>query len=139
MSWVPANLASLCTVESTYTSCQPTAVMFLMLITRLFGQSTDGIFSDSFIRQNFLSPVPLWDSEYSSSFYTPRNHNFRSFIDQFGFFLNPYFHSPNIGHRLRRYDMLFSSQGKLVAETAQQFNSFLFFIYWFYTEKILIL
>ncbi|KAK9294322.1 hypothetical protein QLX08_011028 [Tetragonisca angustula] len=41
MSWVPPNLASLCTSNSTLSACQPSTLMLLTLIANLFGHSGD--------------------------------------------------------------------------------------------------
>jgi hypothetical protein len=41
MSWVPPDLASLCQPHIQSTSCSPSAVLFLQLITQLFGSSPD--------------------------------------------------------------------------------------------------
>ena len=41
MSWVPANLASRCPSNSTISSCQSSALMFLSLVAHLFGYSKD--------------------------------------------------------------------------------------------------
>ncbi|XP_078040737.1 glucose dehydrogenase [FAD, quinone] [Augochlora pura] len=41
MSWVPPDLANLCTPHSTVSTCQPSSYIFLALIARLFGQSKD--------------------------------------------------------------------------------------------------
>lgn len=41
MSWVPPNLAELCTTHSTISTCQPSTYLFLVFIARLFGYSTD--------------------------------------------------------------------------------------------------
>ncbi|KAF3430486.1 hypothetical protein E2986_07082 [Frieseomelitta varia] len=41
MSWVPANLSSFCTSNSTLSVCQPSSFMFLTLVVNLFGHSED--------------------------------------------------------------------------------------------------
>lgn len=55
MSWVPPDLATLCTPHIHSTSCSPSAVLFLQLISQLFGYSPDQSFSsayDSFFGYN---------------------------------------------------------------------------------------
>lgn len=41
MSWVPPDLASLCSPHSTVSTCQPPTFMFLTLVAHLFGYSKD--------------------------------------------------------------------------------------------------
>ncbi|XP_043270245.1 glucose dehydrogenase [FAD, quinone]-like [Venturia canescens] len=41
MSWMPRDLARLCSPGATVTTCQPQAYMFLALVTQLFGYSLD--------------------------------------------------------------------------------------------------
>lgn len=41
MSWVGPNLAKLCSYHTTVSTCQPPALMFLALVTNLFGTSID--------------------------------------------------------------------------------------------------
>jgi hypothetical protein len=41
MSWVPPDLATLCQPHIQSTSCSPSAVLFLQLVTQLFGFSPD--------------------------------------------------------------------------------------------------
>lgn len=41
MSWMPPDLAQLCSPYATVTTCQPQAFMFLALVTQLFGYSVD--------------------------------------------------------------------------------------------------
>ncbi|KAF3430487.1 hypothetical protein E2986_13925 [Frieseomelitta varia] len=41
MSWVPLNLSSFCTSNSTLSACQSSSFMFLALIADLFGHSED--------------------------------------------------------------------------------------------------
>lgn len=62
MSWVPPDLASLCTVHSTSTACTPATVMFLALITRLFGESKDA--------QNSYQSVYPTSNSFEPSFKT---------------------------------------------------------------------
>ena len=45
MSWVPANLGSLCPSNSTISLCQPSALMILSLVAHLFGYSEDDSYS----------------------------------------------------------------------------------------------
>lgn len=47
MSWMGRNLTDLCSVESTISTCQPPAFMFLALVTNLFGSSSDNFPSTS--------------------------------------------------------------------------------------------
>ncbi|KAK1137812.1 hypothetical protein K0M31_002306 [Melipona bicolor] len=41
MSWIPPNLAILCSPHSTVSTCQPPTFMFLTLVAHLFGRSKD--------------------------------------------------------------------------------------------------
>ncbi|XP_063219271.1 glucose dehydrogenase [FAD, quinone]-like [Bacillus rossius redtenbacheri] len=41
MSWVPPNMAELCQPRSQVTSCQPAAILYLVLIAQIFGDSRD--------------------------------------------------------------------------------------------------
>lgn len=41
MSWVPPDLATLCSSHSTVSTCQPSTFIFLAFIARLFGYSKD--------------------------------------------------------------------------------------------------
>ncbi|XP_060816839.1 glucose dehydrogenase [FAD, quinone]-like [Bombus pascuorum] len=45
MSWVPPDLASLCSPHSTVSTCQPPTFMFLTLVAHLFGYSKDSYYS----------------------------------------------------------------------------------------------
>lgn len=44
MSWIPPNLAESCTVQTTISSCQPQAFLFLNLVSQLFGHSLDSTY-----------------------------------------------------------------------------------------------
>ncbi|KAK9299911.1 hypothetical protein QLX08_007215 [Tetragonisca angustula] len=46
MSWVPSNLTSVCSTTPVLSSCQPSNLMFLTLVTNLFGHSKDDICSN---------------------------------------------------------------------------------------------
>ncbi|KAL0269007.1 UNVERIFIED_CONTAM: hypothetical protein PYX00_010754 [Menopon gallinae] len=41
MSWIPRDMAQLCQENDRFTVCSPASLMFLAMITRLFGQSRD--------------------------------------------------------------------------------------------------
>ncbi|CAK9805393.1 Glucose dehydrogenase [FAD, quinone] [Anthophora plagiata] len=47
MSWVPPNLANLCSLHSAVSTCQSPTFMFLALVTHLFGQSKDSYYYPS--------------------------------------------------------------------------------------------
>jgi hypothetical protein len=48
MSWVPPDLATLCTPHIQSTSCSPSAVLFLQLVSQLFGYSPDQSLSSAY-------------------------------------------------------------------------------------------
>jgi hypothetical protein len=97
MSWVPPDLATLCHPNIQSTSCSPSAVLFLQLVTQLFGYSPDETPSstyDSFFRypggqstqySSFFEYAgdqtsPLYDTFFDSS----------SVFDNAGFSTSPY-------------------------------------------------
>lgn len=41
MSWVPPNLAELCTAQSQVSTCQPAVIMFMSFLATYFGYSRD--------------------------------------------------------------------------------------------------
>lgn len=74
MSWIPKNLSELCAVDSKLSTCQPPAMMFLALITNLFGQSRDDFifnpsfgYSQEFSVDNFESLVDVVTPNYGFS------------------------------------------------------------------------
>lgn len=77
MSWVPPDLASLCTVHSTSTACTPATFMFLSLITQLFGESKDSQTTPSYPGvfpsiDTFIPSTPFdFKSTFSPGFHTP--------------------------------------------------------------------
>ena len=48
MSWIPPNLATLCSSHSTVSTCQQPTFMFLTLVAHLFGRSKDRPYYHSF-------------------------------------------------------------------------------------------
>ena len=42
MSWSPVNVSQSCSNDNSYSACSSGAMMFLALITEIFGKSKDG-------------------------------------------------------------------------------------------------
>jgi len=65
MSWVPADLASLCQPHIRSTSCSPSAILFLQLVAQQFGYSPDQTTSTYDFSFGFPGGQP---NQYSSFF-----------------------------------------------------------------------
>ncbi|KZC09322.1 Glucose dehydrogenase [acceptor] [Dufourea novaeangliae] len=57
MSWIPPDLASLCSVHPTVSTCQPSTFIFLAFVARLFGHSKD---SHEILFHDIESPNSSW-------------------------------------------------------------------------------
>ncbi|XP_026675091.1 uncharacterized protein LOC113465176 [Ceratina calcarata] len=61
MSWVPPDLANLCSPHSRVSTCQPPTFMFLALVAQLFGHSEDSYYYPSSHNLHFSSSS--WESD----------------------------------------------------------------------------
>ncbi|XP_015597063.1 glucose dehydrogenase [FAD, quinone] isoform X2 [Cephus cinctus] len=85
MSWVPPNLAELCSAHTTVSSCQPASYMFLAIVAKLLGKSRDGRMGHSKKLSSSLYS-PLRNLDYGRKLSTNAQSNKAADVDA----TNPY-------------------------------------------------